>query len=38
MAKAGYGGLTFGNIWGDGSAFDILGDDGCLTGGVVKGT
>ena len=38
IASAGYGGLTFGNIWGNGSAFDIIGDDGCLAGGVVEGT
>ena len=33
----GYGGLTFGSIWGNGNGFDINGSDGCLTGGVVEG-
>lgn len=37
-AKVGYGGLTFGNIWGDGNDFSIYGNQGCLTGGVVEGT
>lgn len=36
-AKAGFGGLTFGNIWGDGNDFSIYGEDGCLTGGTVAG-
>ena len=37
-ATTGYGGLTFGQIWGDGSGFSIYGNDGCLTGGVVEGS
>ena len=37
-AQANYGGLTFGNIWGSGSGFGITGAEGCLTGGVAKGT
>ena len=37
QATTGYGGLTFGEIWGDGIGFSIYGNDGCLTGGVVEG-
>lgn len=36
-AITGFGGLTFGNIWGDGYGFNIIGSDGSLTGGVVEG-
>ena len=36
-ASAGYGGLTFGNILGNGNAFGIDGNDGCLVGGSVNG-
>ena len=36
-ASAGYGGLTFGNISGSGSAFGIDGNIGCLVGGSVNG-
>lgn len=37
QATTGFGGLTFGNMWGDGNGFDIIGSDGCLTGGAVEG-
>lgn len=37
QAQAGYGGLTFGNIWGNGTDFSISGGPGCLTGGTVEG-
>lgn len=36
-AQAGFGGLTFGGIWGDGRSFSIYGGDGCLVGGEVRG-
>ena len=37
QAMADYGGLTFGNIWGNGTDFSIYGGKGCLVGGEVKG-